>query len=68
MDERCAYGFLISIDTSDRIGATSVYGEHEIITIIKEGAKTCGYEAEVSWVDDNTPSNKRQYNVIVHLK
>ena len=48
MAENITVVVLVTIDTSNRIGPTCVYGEHEIANIIKEGAKVRGYTATVA--------------------
>ncbi len=48
MKDVCTVVVLITIDTSKGIGSTTVYGEHEILEMLKAGAKTRGYTVTAS--------------------
>ena len=47
-NERELIEALFSIDTSDKIGATCVYGSYEIKKIINAGAEANGYKAIIA--------------------
>ena len=49
MDERITYNVDISIDTSDGIGATSVYGTHEFLKMLRVGCKANGYTLDAGY-------------------
>ena len=52
MKDAITFVVLVTIDTYDKIGATSVYGISEVEKIIQEGAKVRNYKnVVVSWVD-----------------
>ncbi len=69
MDEQRTYGFLITIDTSDNIGATSVYGPTEIATILEAGAKIRGYKATISELDvPIKPKDEYPFRSVVNIE
>ena len=69
MDERETYGYLITIDTSDGVGATSVYGSYEIKSILEEGAKIRGYKAGVSELDTPLkPTDDYKFRGVVNIE
>ena len=50
--ESLTFAILVSIDSSERIGATSIYGTSEIAAILKAGAEVRGYKhVTVSYVE-----------------
>ena len=44
MNEQETSVVLVSIDTSERMGATSIYGVYELVKILEAGAKINGYK------------------------
>ena len=51
MNEEHTFVVLVTIDTSETIGATSIYGEHVMEEILKAGAKVKGYKISCSQPD-----------------
>ena len=69
MNESITFVILVTIDTSDRIGATSVYGEHEFLQIVKEGAKVKGYKnVTTSFIDKPFTSSNIEFTTSVDIR
>ena len=51
MNEEHTFVVLVTIDTSETIGATCIYGEHVMEEILKAGAKVKGYKISCSQPD-----------------